>query len=75
LSFSVALRTGEIGARMALGASRMQVLRLVLRQGVVLTAIGLGAGLAGAFLLTRSLQSLLFGVRATDPLTFVAVSA
>jgi putative ABC transport system permease protein len=52
----------------------MQVLRLVLGQGVVLTAIGLGIGLAGAFLLTRSLQSLLFGVRPTDPLTFVAVS-
>lgn len=53
----------------------MQVLRLVLGKGVVLTAIGLGAGLAGAFLLTRSLQSLLFGVRSTDPLTFMAVSA
>ena len=75
LSFSVALRTGEIGTRMALGASRMQVLSMVLGQGVVLTAIGLLAGLAGAFLLTRSLQSLLFGVRSTDPLTFMAVSA
>lgn len=75
LSFTVARRTSEFGVRMALGASRGEVLRLVLKQGIALTAIGLGIGLAGALVLGRSLSSLLFGVRATDPLSFAAVSA
>jgi putative ABC transport system permease protein len=74
LSFSVAQRTAEIGTRMALGASRADVLRMVLRQGVTLVATGLVCGLAGALLLTRSLEQLLFGVKPTDPLSFAAVA-
>ena len=75
LSFSVARRTSEIGTRMALGASRGDVLSLVLKQGVGLIAIGLVLGLAGALATTRFLASLLFGVRATDPSSFLGVSA
>jgi predicted permease len=74
LSFSVAQRRQEIGTRMALGASRAEVLRLVLKQGVGLSVIGLGLGLAGALFLGRWLSSLLYGVRPSDPSTFVAVS-
>jgi putative ABC transport system permease protein len=74
LSFTVARRANEFGTRMALGASRGDVLRLVLKQGVALTAVGLAVGLAGALVLGRSLSSLLFGVGATDPLSFAAVS-
>ena len=59
---------------MALGASRADVLKLVLKQGVTLTAIGLAVGLAGALALTRLLSSLLFVVRPTDPASFLAVS-
>jgi putative ABC transport system permease protein len=75
LAFSVARRTNEIGIRMALGARRADVLRLILRQGLTLVAIGLVTGLAAAAILTRSLSSLLFGVRPTDPLSYLAVSA
>jgi putative ABC transport system permease protein len=75
LSFSVARRTNEIGTRMALGATRAAVLLLVLKQGTVLIAAGLILGLAGALVVTRSLASLLFGVRPTDPVSFIAVSA
>jgi hypothetical protein len=74
LSFSIAQRRQEIGTRMALGASRADVLKLVLKQGMALTMIGLGLGLAGALFLTRWLSSLLYGVRPGDPLSFVAVS-
>jgi putative ABC transport system permease protein len=74
LAFSVARRTSEIGTRMALGASRWSVLRLVLRQGITLVAIGLVVGLAGAVALTRSLSSLLYGVLPTDRGSFVVVS-
>jgi putative ABC transport system permease protein len=74
LSFTVARRTSEFGMRMALGATRASVLRLVLKQGVALAALGLVIGLAGALALSRSLSSLLFGVAATDPLSFAAVS-
>ena len=74
LSFSVARRTNEIGTRMALGATRADVLKLVLRQGLTLVCIGLIVGVAGALVLTRSLETLLFGVRPADPLSFAAVA-
>jgi len=74
LSFSVAQRRREIGIRMALGADRAHVLRLVLNEGLGLTALGLGLGLAGGLALTRWLSSLLYGVHPNDPLSFVAVS-
>jgi putative ABC transport system permease protein len=75
LAFSVVRRTNEIGTRMALGASRGAVLRLILRQGAGLVAAGLVLGLAGAFLVTRWLATLLFGIQATDPVTFAGVAA
>ncbi|HEY2745884.1 MAG TPA: ABC transporter permease, partial [Polyangia bacterium] len=75
ISFSVAQQTREIGIRMALGAQRGDVLGMVLGRGVVLTAIGIAAGLGGALACTRVLASLLFDVRATDPAVFAAVTA
>jgi putative ABC transport system permease protein len=74
MSYTVAHSTREIGIRMALGARPQDVLKLVVGQGLVLTLVGVGAGVAGAFALTRLMKSLLFGVTATDPLTFVGVS-
>lgn len=73
LAHSVARRTHEIGVRMALGARRGDVARLVLSQGLGVTAIGIVFGVAGALVLTRFLQSLLYEVRPTDPPTFVGV--
>ncbi len=73
MSYSVALQTHEIGIRMALGARREDVLRMVLTRGVILAAAGMLVGIGLAFGLGRFLGSLLFGVGATDPLTFVAV--
>jgi putative ABC transport system permease protein len=73
MNYSVTLRTREIGLRMALGAQPARVLVLVLRQGLVLTLAGIGIGLLGALALTRVMSSLLFGVNATDPLTFAAI--
>jgi putative ABC transport system permease protein len=71
LAYSVARRTHEIGVRMALGARSGDVLRLVLGQGLRVTAIGIVFGVVGALVLTRFLQSLLYEVRPTDPTTFL----
>jgi len=75
ISYFVGQRTHEIGLRIALGAHRRNVLGLVVRQGLALTLVGIVCGLAGAAGMTRFLSSLLYGVRPTDPLTFLAVSA
>ncbi len=73
-AYSVARRTREFGVRMALGAQIRDVLRLVLKQGLATTAIGVILGMGGSILLTRTLESQLFGITATDPLTFLAVA-
>jgi putative ABC transport system permease protein len=75
LSYTVSQRTREIGIRMAVGAGRRDVLRLVLGQGMALVGIGLAVGLAASLLLTPLLARLLFGVAAADPLTFLTVPA
>jgi putative ABC transport system permease protein len=74
MSYAVTARTNEIGIRMALGADRRHVLKLVVGQGMALALCGVGIGLAGALLLTRLMKTLLFGVSATDPVTFAGVS-
>ena len=74
LSYVATQRTREIGIRMALGAADRDVRQMFLRHGVVLSAVGIGAGLAAAVGLTRLMSSLLFGVRSDDPATYVAVA-
>jgi macrolide transport system ATP-binding/permease protein len=75
MSYAVSKRTQEIGVRMALGAQRRDVLKLVMGQGMALTLIGVAIGLLAALGLTRLMKSVLFGVSATDPLTYVGVAA
>jgi putative ABC transport system permease protein len=75
MSYTVAQRTREIGIRAALGAQRRDLLQMVLGRGLKLTLIGITLGVAGAFGLTRLMSNLLFGVSATDPLTFAGVAA
>ncbi len=74
LSYMVGQRTKEIGVRMALGAQRLDVLRLVLQDGARMTVIGIGIGIAAAIALTRLMAGMLFGVKPFDPATFVSVS-
>lgn len=74
ISYSVNQRTHELGLRMAIGAQQSDILKLVVREGMVLGLIGLAIGLVAALLLTRFMSSLLFGVSATDPFVFVGVS-
>jgi ABC-type antimicrobial peptide transport system permease subunit len=73
MHYSVVQRTQEIGVRMALGARRGNVVRMVLGQGLALAAVGMGLGVAGALALMRTISSLLFGVTPADPVTFGVV--
>ena len=75
ISFSTVQRTYEIGVRMALGAQSRAILKMILSEGLLLALLGVGVGLAGAFVLTRFLSSMLFGVTTTDPVTFASISA
>jgi ABC-type antimicrobial peptide transport system permease subunit len=74
MSYAVAQRTREIGLRMTLGAQRSNVLRLVIGQGMKLVIVGVVLGVVAAIALTRTMKSLLFGVSATDPETFIGIA-
>jgi putative ABC transport system permease protein len=70
MAYAISHRTGEIGLRMALGARRSDILRIVLSEAGLIVVAGVGAGLMGSLVLTRFLQTLLFDIKPTDPLTF-----
>jgi ABC-type antimicrobial peptide transport system permease subunit len=74
MAYLVAQGTRELGIRLALGASPADLRTLVVRQGMSVALAGVALGLIGAFVLTRFMRALLFGVRETDPLTFVAIA-
>ena len=74
MAYWVNQRSHEMGVRMALGAGRLDVLRLVLRQSLMLAGVGVAVGLVGSLALTRFIASLLFNVRANDPMTFLTVA-
>jgi ABC-type antimicrobial peptide transport system permease subunit len=74
IAYSVAQRTREIGIRIALGAQHQELARMFVRDGLLLTGIGVGCGLAVAFFVTRIMAALLFAVKPVDPVTYVAVS-
>jgi ABC-type antimicrobial peptide transport system permease subunit len=74
VSYIVGQRTREIGVRMALGAARADVSRMVVRESLVMTLLGVGAGVVGAIAATRLMSTLLFGVSPTDPATFASVA-
>jgi ABC-type antimicrobial peptide transport system permease subunit len=75
VAYAVSQRTREMGVRIALGAGRGNVLRVILNQGFRLALIGVGLGLAASFALTRIMTGLLFGVKPSDPQTFILVTA
>ena len=75
LSYAVAQRTREIGIRMALGAQERSVVRLVVREAMTLVIVGIGIGVAAALALSRTLATMLFAIKATDPATFASVAA
>jgi putative ABC transport system permease protein len=75
MSYSVTQRTHEIGIRMAIGARPLDVFKMILGQGMKLALIGVGLGLVGAFLVTRFMATMLFGVEPTDATTFGAITA
>ncbi len=74
ISYTISRRTQEIGIRMALGAQTRDVLKMIMKQGMTRALIGVGVGLVASLVLTRLMKSLLFGVSATDPLTFAFIA-
>ncbi|HEY6389414.1 MAG TPA: FtsX-like permease family protein [Candidatus Acidoferrum sp.] len=74
MTYTFSRRTNEIGIRMAMGAQRSDILRIAVGEGALVVAVGVVAGLAGSAVMTRFLRSLLFGVKATDPITYLAIA-